>query len=151
MAVCASLVACNSTPESPEQMSVTAVYNMDVEICGSSRACSEIVAKLQSVKMTSCPADFADAFRSYVKAWEKMSEVEKKMYLVDMNKATSDMASFVSTFRNDKPKAVVELKNNWKQFAVDIDKATAEISKAQTKLLIVGTKYGAVYPKGGLF
>lgn len=151
MTVCAALVACNSTPESPEQMAVTAVYNMDADICGNSRGASEIVAKLQSIKMTSCPADFSDAFRAYVKSWEKMAEVEKKMYLVDMGKATSDMASFVSAFRSDKTKSVVDLKGNWKQFSADIDKATAEIIKSNTKLLTIGTKYGAVYPKGGLF
>lgn len=147
-----ALCACNSgIQETPEQLAIQSVYGINSKVIDGSKTAAEVVAKLQSVRLNACPAVFVDSFRDYIKAWEKMSEIEKKMYAVNMQKAASDMASYMDTYAGKPQEAAVQLKAKWPTFAEEIDKANSAITKAFTDLQVVGSRYNAVYSNGGLF
>ena len=117
-----------------------------------SKTAAEIVAKLQSVRLVGCPADFVDAYKAYIKAWEKFTDIEKSLYAQNMQKGQSDVADFISTFVSNPTAAVVKLKKEWPAEADSIDKAAEGITKAFTNVTNIGTKYNAVYTRSsGLF
>ncbi len=153
LTACLLLAACNSSePASPEQMSIEAVYSVDQSITSKSKTAAEIVAKLQSVRLVGCPADFVDAYKAYIKAWEKFTDIEKSLYAQNMQKGQSDVADFISTFVSNPTAAVVKLKKEWPAEADSIDKAAEGITKAFTNVTNIGTKYNAVYTRSsGLF
>ena len=141
-----ALSACNSaTQESPEQLSIQAVYSIDSKITASSKSASEVVSKMQSVRLAGCPVDFTNAYKDYIRAWDKLVSLEKKMYGQNMKKASSDLSSYISDFNS--ASAVVALKKEWPAFASDIDSATTKLSKSFTALTALGAKYNAVYKK----
>jgi len=145
IALCMSVVGCDSTPQaSPEQLSIQAVYSTDSKITSGSKTASEVVSKLQSVRLVGCPAPFVDSYNDYIRAWEKMVVLEKKMYTQNMKKASSDLASYISDYRS--VESVVALKKEWPAFASEIDSVTAGITKAYTYFITVGARYNAVYP-----
>lgn len=147
-----ALTACESTPQqTPEQMAIKSVYSLDAKICRNSRSAAEAVAKMQSIRLTGCPSAFADAYADYIKAWEKMTAVEKKMYDANMQKATPDMESFMSAYPDNPVKAVVELKKQWPALSTDIDNANAAIQKAFAVFTSVGARYDVVYNKESSF
>ena len=73
--------------------------------------------------------------------------VTKKMYAQNMQKASSDIATFVSDYQSKPIEATVNLKKQWPAFASDIDAATAKLSKSFAAMTAVGAKYNAVYQK----
>ena len=74
-----ALSACNSaTQESPEQLSIQAVYSIDSKITASSKSASEVVSKMQSVRLAGCPVDFTNAYKDYIRAWDKLVSLERK-------------------------------------------------------------------------
>ncbi len=149
---CASLAACTTEQASPEKLAVDAVYNTNLNnVMGKSKSAAEVVSKMQSIKLNTCPADFVDAYRQYIKAWDKFASLEKEMYSVNMPKATTDMENFVSDYQTDPTKAVVALKKEWQQFSEKIDSASANLARAFANLTSIGAKYGSAYPrKGGI-
>ncbi len=143
-----ALTACESTPqETPEQMAIKSVYALDAKICNNSRSAAEVVAKLQSIRLTGCPAPFADAYAENIKAWEKMAAVEKKMYDSNMQKATDDMEKFMKGYSDDPNKSIVELKKQWPAMSAEIDAANAAIQKAYAAFTSAGARYDVVYKK----
>lgn len=146
--ICMSLVGCNSTPqESPEQSSIGAVYSMDSKVINGSKTASEVVSKLQAIRLNGCPSEFVDAYRTYIKSWDKLAGLEKRMYAVNMSKATSDIEKFISNYQSNSIDATVALKKEWPSFASDIDSITAEMARCYTNFTAAGTKYNAVYKK----
>ncbi len=146
VALSVALSACDSgVQESPEQLSIQAVYTIDASIPAKSKSAAEVVAKLRSVRLVGCPVDFVDAYKSYIKSWDKLAELEKKMYSVNMQKATSDMANFISDYSAKPIDAAVTLKKEWPSYSKEIDAATSAISKAFVTVTSVGAKYNAVY------
>ena len=134
-----ALSACNSaTQESPEQLSIQAVYSIDSKITASSKSASEVVSKMQSVRLAGCPVDFTNA-------WDKLVSLEKKMYGQNMKKASSDLSSYISDFNS--ASAVVALKKEWPAFASEIDSTTEAITKAYANCISVGARYNAVVKK----
>ena len=145
----ASLCGCQSAPEaSPEQIAIEAVYSVDYRIASNSKSPAEVAEKLRAVRLNGCPADFVDAYREYIKGWDSKVQVAKKMYAQNMQKATSDIAAFVSDYPSKPVEAAVELKRKWPAFSSDIDSATAKLAASLTALKTAGAKYDAVY-KGG--
>ena len=108
---------------------------------------AEVVDKLQSIRLNGCPAEFVDAYRDYIKGWEALVAVAKKMYAQNMQKASSDIATFVSDYQSKPIEATVNLKKQWPAFSSDIDAATAKLSKNFAAMTAVGAKYNAVYQK----
>ena len=144
----AALCGCQSAPEaSPEQLAIQAVYSVDSRVASNSKSPAEVVDKLQSIRLNGCPADFVDAYRDYIKGWEALVDVAKKMYAQNMQKASSDIATFVSDYQSNPVEATVNLKKQWPAFASDIDSATTKLSKSFTALTALGAKYNAVYKK----
>ena len=141
-----ALSACNSaTQESPEQLSIQAVYSIDSKITASSKSASEVVSKMQSVRLAGCPVDFTNAYKDYIRAWDKLVSLEKKMYGHNMKKASSDLSSYISDFNS--ASAVVALKKEWPAFASEIDSTTEAITKAYANCISVGARYNAVVKK----
>ena len=146
--IMASLVlsACQTdVQETPEQIAITSVYNINIKAITGSKSAAEVVAKLQSIRLNACPAFFVDAYRDYIKAWEKLADVEKKMYAINMQKAVSDMSDFMSDFVSKPQEAIVVLKKKWPTLAADIDQANNSITKAFANLQLAGARYNAVY------
>ena len=71
----------------------------------------------------------------------------KKMYAQNMQKASSDIAAFVSDYQSNPVEATVNLKKQWPAFSSDIDSATTKLSKSFTAMPAIGAKYNAVYKK----
>ncbi len=152
LSCCAFLAACNSAPqETPEQISIQAVYKVDADVISTSKTASEVVTKLQAIRLNGCPPAFVDAFRANIKAWEKMVMLEKKMYAVNMQKATSDMEKFISAYPGNASKATVALKQAWPSFAEEIDSASTAITRTKTEYTSVGAKFNAIYKDPSLF
>lgn len=152
LSCCALLAACNSTPqESPEQLSIQAVYKVDTDVISSSKTASEVVTKLQAIRLNGCPSAFVDAFRANIKSWEKLVLLEKRMYAVNMQKATSDMEKFISSYPSNASQAVVALKHEWPSFAEEIDKVASAITRTKTEYTSIGAKFNAVYKNPSLF
>lgn len=153
--VCASLAACNTQPpvqKTPDCMAIEAVYSIDKQIVSTSNTVSEVAAKSQSVALTGCPPEFIDAYRANVKAWQKLADIEKKMYTVNMTKAQTDIAKFLSEYQSNPSKAAVELKRRWPSQAKAIDECAARIASTRADYIAIGVKYDAVYNRNsGLF
>ncbi len=149
---CVFLVACQTTPQaSPEQISIEEVYKVDAKVLSNSKTASEVVTKLESTRLKGCPQAFVTAYKRNIKAWTNMVDLEKKMYGVNMQKATSDMERFISNYSNNATQAAIDLKKAWPSFAKEIDAATEEISRTKNAYIIVGAKYDAVYRDSSLF
>lgn len=152
---CASLAACNTQPppqKSPECTAIETVYAIDKQIVSTSNTVSEVAAKSQSVALTGCPPEFIDAYRANVKAWQKLADIEKKMYTVNMTKAQTDIANFLSEYQSNPSKAAVELKRRWPSQAKAIDECAAQIASTRADYIAIGVKYDAVYNQNsGLF
>ena len=128
IALGAALCGCQSAPEaSPEQLSIQAVYSVDSRVTTNSKSPAEVVDKLQSIRLNGCPAEFVDAYRDYIKGWESLVAVTKKMYAQNMQKASSDISTFVSDYQSKPIEATVNLKKQWPAFSSDIDAATAKM------------------------
>ena len=148
IALGAALCGCQSAPEaSPEQLSIQAVYSVDSRVTTNSKSPAEVVDKLQSIRLNGCPAEFVDAYRDYITGWESLVAVTKKMYAQNMQKASSDISTFVSDYQSKPIEATVNLKKQWPAFSSDIDAATAKLSKSFAAMTAVGAKYNAVYQK----
>ena len=144
----AALCGCQSAPEaSPEQLAIQAVYSVDSRVASNSKSPAEVVDKLQSIRLNGCPADFVDAYRDYIKGWEALVDVAKKMYAQNMQKASSDIAAFVSDYQSNPVEATVNLKKQWPAFASEIDSTTEAITKAYANCISVGARYNAVVKK----
>lgn len=113
IALGAALCGCQSAPEaSPEQLSIQAVYSVDSRVTTNSKSPAEVVDKLQSIRLNGCPAEFVDAYRDYIKGWESLVAVTKKMYAQNMQKASSDISTFVSDYQSKPIEATVNLKSS---------------------------------------
>ena len=100
---------------------------------------------MQSVRLAGCPVDFTNAYKDYIRAWDKLVVLEKKMYGQNMKKASSDISSYISDFNS--ASAVVALKKEWPAFASEIDSITEGITKAYANCISVGARYNAVVKK----
>ena len=145
-AVLASMLfGCQSTPPSPESVSISAVYAFNMNTLDNSNSPSAIVAKLKSVSLIGCPKDFIDAYNRYVSAWAGFAQLEKKMYAQDLKKADVDFASFISEYQSNPSEATVKLKQDWKSLAGEIDVIAGELSRSFADLKVVGAKYDVPY------
>ena len=148
LSVMAILCGCQSTPViTPELSAINAVYAVDATIPANSKSPAEVLDKMRSINLTGCPKDFVSAYNDYIDAWQSMADLSKKMYALDMPKASSDMANFLSNFRSSPIASAVALKKDWPAFANEIDVATSRIFNAFVALKSIGVRYDAIYPK----
>ncbi len=142
---------CQSVPPSPEAVSIDAVYVYNMGVLANSNSPSAIVAKLRSVSLIGCPADFVNAYNNYVEAWSGVAKLEKKMYSENLKKADSSFEDFINTYQNNSSEAVVTLKKDWKPLSSEIDSATSSLAKSFTEMKIVGARYNVVYKSSAWF
>lgn len=143
-----AVVACDSIVEdSPEQMAIESVYNLDSKICKESRSITEIVAKLQSIRLTGCPPSFSITYTENIRAWEKFAVIEKKMYDSNMQNATKDIEAFLDGYFENPTKSVDELKKKWASLASEIDEASAALAKSYAAFEAAGARFDVVYKK----
>lgn len=143
---CVALAGCATQPQqSPEQMSIEAVYSVDQKIIATSKTIAEVVAKAQSISLTGCPPEFIDGYRANVKAWVKFADVEKKMYTTNITKAQSDIEKFLSQYQTNATQATVDLIKEWPSMSAEINSSVSNIIKTFTEYTTIGAKYGAIY------
>jgi len=143
------LCSCADTPQqSPECVAIETVYAIDREIAANSKTIAEALAKEKSIPLAGCPADFAKAYRANIAAWEKMAEIERKMYSSgNIAKAVSDIRDFLAKYQSDPTAASVGLKQQWSSLSDAIDSAASEIAQTFGEYTSIGAKYGAIYGK----
>jgi len=151
MILCAAslLCGCVNTPQkSPECIAIETVYTVDRDIAANSKTIAEALAKEKSISLAGCPADFTKAYKANIAAWEKMADIEKKMYASgNISKAVSDIKDYLSKYQSDPTAAAVNLKTQWTSLSQSIDSAAAEIARTFGEYTSIGAKYGAIYGK----
>lgn len=147
------VVGCTTTQTlTPEKQAIDRVFAADASFAKNSTSVAQLVIKEKTISLAGCPADFIAAYKSNISAWEKMEAIEKKMYAANQENAARDIKAFLASYASDAPKAFVEMKSKWPQFAEELDKAFEDIERTKAAYKTVGAKYSSVYPSsGGLF
>ena len=140
------LAGCATAPQSVEQVAIDNVLKSDSTIASNSVSIAQVFSAVESLKMDAAPKKFKDAYKENVGAWEDFAALEKKMYAVDLERAQSDIKSFLGEYNSNPTKAIVDLKAKWPQFEKQLDEVFAKLRKAYTSYTTAASSSGVAYP-----
>ena len=145
------LAGCATAPLSPEQVAIDNVLKVDSTLAGNSVSIAQVSSAVETISMGSVPKAFKDAYKENVSAWKSFAELEKKMYAADLEKAQSDIKSFLGEYGSNPTKAIVDLKSKWPQFEKQLDEIFEKLRNAYTGYTTSATTFGVPYPDNSFF
>ena len=145
------LAGCATAPMSVEQVAIDRVLKIDSSVAENSASITQVYSAVETLNMDAAPKKFKEAYKENVSAWKSFADLEKKMYAVDLEKAKSDIKTFLGEYGKNSTQAIVDLKAKWPQFENDLDEVYAKLRKAYTNYTTVATTFGVAYPNNSFF
>ena len=147
-----ALGGCSSVPQTTEQVAIDKVLKVDSSLPANCSSIAQLSTAAETLNLDACPKKFQDAYKKNVDAWKDFAAIEKQMYAVDLEKAKSDIKSFLGTYQSNPTQAIIDLKAKWPQFEKQLDEVFSKIRTSFTNYTNISSNHGIAYPKtSGMF